>query len=86
MLVFLCLGTSAEEFIIKNGGSSKKEKFHKLLAGLLQTSMDNVDIITVMDIDGFTDVRYSAHGSPYYPSSQTDSLVVLNKNQVTNFI
>ncbi|KAL8590527.1 hypothetical protein ACOMHN_010963 [Nucella lapillus] len=73
-------GTTAEEFIIKDGKRpSKKEKFHKLLADVLGLPQQNVDIITVMDMGKFTDVRYAAHGSPYYQASQTDSAVVRNQ-------
>ncbi|XP_070186866.1 neural-cadherin-like [Littorina saxatilis] len=79
--------TSAEQFIkvpsSPSAGStarSQYEELHVLLAEKLDTDPANVEIISVQDVEGgFTDVRYSAHGSPYYPPSQTDSLVVLNK-------
>ena len=68
-----------------SGASSKSqyEEFQQLLASKLNTGMENVEIISVQDVEGgYTDVRYSAHGSPYYPSSQTDSIIVLNKAEV----
>ena len=78
-----CPGTTAEEFIMKDGNKmSKKEKFHRVLAQALGLPLKNVDIITVMDNGPFTDVRYAAHGSPYYQSSQTDSAVVRNLTKV----
>ena len=76
-------GTTAEEFILKQGGRpSKKETFHRLLAEVLGLPPQNVDIITVMDVGPFTDVRYAAHGSPYFQSSQMDSAVVRNQKRV----
>ncbi|KAK7504632.1 hypothetical protein BaRGS_00004118 [Batillaria attramentaria] len=75
-------GTTAEEFIVsRDGGKSKKEVFHELFAEKMGLPKENIDIITVMDVGGFTDVRYAAHGSPYYQSSQTDSVVVRNKDE-----
>ena len=87
-LLFL-QGTSAEDFIKKSittsSGSLRSpfEEFRRLLATKLLTELENVEIISVQDVEGgFTDVRYSVHGSPYYPSSQTDSVVALNKAEV----
>ena len=79
----LFLGTSAEEFISRKGsGLSKKEKFHKLLSDVLQINPENVDIVMVMDYGPFLDVRYSAHGSPYYQASQLDSVIVKEQKKV----
>ena len=76
-------GTTAEEFIIKQGSKkSKKEKFHEVLARVLGLPLENVDIITIMDVGKYTDVRYAAHGSPYYQTSQMDSAVVRNQKKV----
>ena len=59
------------------------EAFQRLLATKLNSDLENVEIISVQDVEGgLTDVRYSVHGSPYYPSSQTDSIVALNKAEV----
>ncbi|KAK7483025.1 hypothetical protein BaRGS_00025688, partial [Batillaria attramentaria] len=80
-------GTSAEEFIKRsqNGaGESKYDNFRTLMAAKLGVDVNNVEIISVMDVGEFTDVRYSAHGSPYYQSSQTDSVVVINKQEFEN--
>ena len=82
-------GTSAEEFIKEDSkdGKSKKDKFHELLAEVLGVQKENVDIITVIDVGkGLTDVRYAAHGSPYYQSSQTDSAVVRNQDKVSEMM
>jgi hypothetical protein len=42
--------------------------------------MENVDVFTVFGKptvkDVFLDVRFSAHGSPYYPAEKLDSMVI----------
>ena len=84
-------GTSAEAFIKKPLKSSDDNpqspftKFQKLLAKKLNAAEENVQIISVQDVEGgFTDVRYSVHGSPYYPPAQSDSAVILNKAEVSS--
>ncbi|KAH9632588.1 hypothetical protein HF086_012395 [Spodoptera exigua] len=72
---------TAEEFIVPEpDGTSKKDKLHRRLAQLYNTSMDNVDVFTVFTKntvkDVFLDVRFSAHGSPYYPPEKLDSMVI----------
>ena len=59
---------SAEKFIDENP-ISPKEKLLEALSELFNTSKENVDIFTVLrnELDsGVLDVRFSAHGSPYY--------------------
>jgi hypothetical protein len=82
---FSPLGTSAEDFIKKPGKGlkSKKEKLNELLAETLGVHKDNVDIVTVIDVGkGLTDIRYAAHGSPYYQASQVDSAIIRNQKMV----
>ncbi|XP_053615314.1 DE-cadherin isoform X2 [Plodia interpunctella] len=72
---------TAEDFIIPEAdGTSKKEKLHRRLSQLYNTSMDNVDVFTIFSKvtvkDNFLDVRFSAHGSPYYPPEKLDSMVI----------
>lgn len=71
-------------------GTSKKEKLHRRLALLYNTSMDNVDVFTVFSKptvkDMFLDVRFSAHGSPYYPPEKLDSMVVGIQEKVSKSI
>ncbi|XP_041375475.1 neural-cadherin-like [Gigantopelta aegis] len=83
-------GITAEEFVerkkkqtdnIKEYEDSKLDKFRRLLADKLNVPTENVDIFSIMNNGQFTDVRYSAHGSPYYPSERTDTVLVLNKKQ-----
>ncbi|XP_052754013.1 DE-cadherin isoform X2 [Galleria mellonella] len=75
------INVTAEEFIIPEAdGTSKKDKLHRRLAQLYNTSLDNVDVFTVSSKrtvqDAFLDVRFSAHGSPYYPAEKLDSMVI----------
>lgn len=59
---------SAEKFI-EEDPISPKEKLRNALAELYNTSSENVDIFTVLknELDSaILDVRFSAHGSPYY--------------------
>ncbi|KAF5274763.1 hypothetical protein FQR65_LT04316 [Abscondita terminalis] len=63
-------GITTEEFIVKDAnGISKKDMLQKYFAKILNTSLDNVDVFTVIPTPSnstFIDVRFSAHGSPYY--------------------
>lgn len=59
---------TAEKFIEENP-ISHKERLRNALAELYNTSKENVDIFTVLKNDAdssLLDVRFSAHGSPYY--------------------
>lgn len=66
-------GTTAEEFIKipsdgSAGGLSQKDRLRLSLSHLFNTSAENVDVFTVLKNDNASllDVRFSAHGSPYY--------------------
>ena len=61
--------------------------FKSFLAEKLNVSLENVEIFSVMENEkGFTDVRYSAHGSPWYAPSITNGAVSLYREEVGNFI
>ena len=75
-------GLTADQFI---GGDSPSiyDKFRELLAKKLgYPSFENVEIVTLRDGDGYLEVRYSAHGSPYLSSAQVDNAVILHKEEV----
>ncbi|KAI8437523.1 hypothetical protein MSG28_011829 [Choristoneura fumiferana] len=81
------VNVTAEEFIVDEGdGTSKKDKLHQRLAKLYNTSLDNVDVFTVFNKptvkDAFLDVRFSAHGSPYYPPEKLDSMVTTIQDEL----
>ncbi|XP_033122265.1 neural-cadherin-like, partial [Anneissia japonica] len=55
------------------------------LAEILGTPEGNVDVFSVMDVEGesnMVDVRYSAHGSPYYKAERMDMAVRANQQKV----
>lgn len=59
-----------------------------MLATLLNVSVDNVDVFTVLrppsHSEDFLDVRFSAHGSPYYQPERLNALAALHQEQVCN--
>lgn len=60
------------------------------MALALNNSEENIDIFTVMHSpkNNYTaqlDVRFSAHGSPYYPAERINAAVVKNKEEVKKF-
>lgn len=80
------VGTTAEEFVEtpSDGGSTKKEILHGVLARLLNASAENVDIFTVLRSDNASllDVRFSAHGSPYYEAERINGKVSMHQAEV----
>lgn len=66
-------GITPEEFITPMGGPSAMEKLLKLLSTITGAKEENIDIFTVLpvpDMENTVDVRYSAHGSPYYSAER----------------
>ena len=64
---------------------SKAQKLRTKLAQILQTDESKVDIFSVMVKQRrppITDVRFSAHGSPYYKPVKLNGLVLLNREEV----
>lgn len=76
-------GMTAEEFVTRpEGGRSPYDRFQILLADKLRVPVKNVAIFSVMNVeDNQVDLRYSAHGSPWYPPSKLDSFVTLDKKE-----
>ena len=66
------------------------EKFQEKLAEKLygpnnndiRKNLNNVQIVSVMGDETHTDVRFAAHGSPYYQSSRLDGLVTADRAEV----
>lgn len=70
-------------------GISKRDILHMRLAKILNASLDNVDVFTVLHSHhtanhSILDVRFSAHGSPYYPPGQLNYMTSLFQDQVQN--
>lgn len=64
---------------------SKADKFRDKLADLLNTERDNVDVFSVQlrkKLPPMTDVRFSAHGSPYYKPVKLNGLVLMHREEV----
>ncbi|KAK0049023.1 neural-cadherin [Biomphalaria pfeifferi] len=79
-------GMTAEEFVTTSGSgptaTNAYDKFRTKLASLLgYNSKDNVDIVSLTDGDGYLDVHYSVHGSPYSNPSQIESAIMLNQGE-----
>lgn len=56
------------------------------MASVLNTSSENVDIFTVArspENSSLIDVRFSAHGSPYYAPEKLNSKVNLSSHEVS---
>ena len=71
-----------EDFIRPDGnGSSKRDKLKALMSKYLNATY--VDIFTVMATGtDFTDVRFSAHGSPYYRPERLDGTLANRKQDL----
>lgn len=63
-------------------GQSHYDKFCRLLAEKLRVEVSFVEIFSVMKNGPYTDLRYAAHGSPWYPASKLDGIIALNKDEV----
>ena len=84
---------TSEEFVMrpKTGpgildyGRSKYDKFREKIAEKLSVPVGNVHIFTVMNhpsMERTTDVRFAAHGSPYYRPARLDGIVNQFKDEV----
>jgi len=64
---------------------SLKDRLQHSLAKLFNTSVSNVDVFTVLQNENRTlDVRYSAHGSPYYAPEKLNGIVAQNQQRLEN--
>ncbi|XP_037085943.1 neural-cadherin-like isoform X3 [Pollicipes pollicipes] len=84
-------GLSDEDFIRildEQTGTVKKsrlEMFREVVAGLVGTAVENVDVFSVQlkrERPPIIDVRYSAHGSPYYKAVMLDGILFTNRQKV----
>lgn len=85
-------GTSTEEFVTKDyvSGKSPKEILHSQLSKILNATMENVDIFTVVpsikNNSYYVDVRFSAHGSPYYLPERLNDKVSEHESEVSTYL
>lgn len=80
-------GTTAEDFIaVPTDGNheTKKDRLRSSLAQLFNTSLENVDVFTVRANENASliDVRFSAHGSPYYEAEKLNGKVAQNQHKL----
>ena len=67
-------GTTAEELISPVEGVSKLDDLKIILATAVGAKEENLDIFSVLNVPDtdMVDIRYAAHGSPFYPAVQLD--------------
>lgn len=84
-------GISDEDFIrvwnyrSQSLSRSKADKFKDKLADLLNISPENVDVFSVQlrrKHPPLTDVRFSAHGSPYYKPVRLNGIVLMHREEI----
>ena len=66
-------GTALEFLTPGSDGQSPYDKFMIAIADSLNTRVEYVDVFSVLDSEsspGFVDVRFTAHGSPYYNNTK----------------
>lgn len=65
---------------------SKADRFRDQLADLLNTERENVDVFSVQlrrKHPPVTDIRFSAHGSPYFKPVRLNGLVLMHREEVS---
>ncbi|XP_026817887.1 neural-cadherin isoform X2 [Rhopalosiphum maidis] len=64
---------------------SKADKFKDKLVDILNTPRENIDIFSVQlkqKYPPLTDIRFSAHGSPYYKTVKLNGLVLMHREEI----
>ncbi|XP_033747330.1 neural-cadherin-like [Pecten maximus] len=79
-------GITAAEFIkTSSNGKSHYDNLREKMADKLGKPVDYVQIVTVLDKgddkNKLLEVRFAAHGSPYYTSARLNGIVTGNKNE-----
>lgn len=83
-------GSTIEEFVgepMGEHGFSKKDLLQQRVSQILNTSLENVDVFTVIrspNKNDFIDVRFSAHGSPYYAAEKINNKVTEHQENLEN--
>ncbi|XP_041454487.1 neural-cadherin isoform X3 [Lytechinus variegatus] len=79
-------GTTAEELITPDSeGVSNLDRLKVILANAVGAQLANFDIFSVLNVVGMertVDIRYAAHGSPYYPADQLDLAALSVSNEI----
>lgn len=88
-LMFIALVYSSSFYMndLQDVIRSKMERLRNKLADLLNTEREKVDIFSVQlrkRYPPLTDIRFSAHGSPYYKPVKLNGLVLMHREEVIN--
>lgn len=82
-------GMTAHDFVApdEETGVSRKEIFQERIADMLNTSVENVDVFTVLhsphhNNESLLDVRFSAHGSPYYAPEKLNTILAQHAKEI----
>ncbi|XP_032691269.1 DE-cadherin [Odontomachus brunneus] len=81
-------GINAEQFVEPDeSGVSRKEIFQEKVAAMLNVSVENVDVFTVLHSPHYNnrsllDVRFSAHGSPYYAPEKLNTILAQHSKEI----
>lgn len=81
-------GINAEQFVEPDeSGVSRKEIFREKVASMLNASVDNVDVFTVLHSPHYNnrsllDVRFSVHGSPYYAPEKLNTILAQHSKEI----
>lgn len=81
-------GINAEQFVEPDvSGVSRKEIFQEKVASMLNISAENVDVFTVLhsphyNNNSLLDVRFSAHGSPYYAPEKLNTILAQHAKDI----
>ncbi|KAF7994833.1 hypothetical protein HCN44_004305 [Aphidius gifuensis] len=86
------LNITQEEFIIKDIDTKKsiKDRFQEEYAKILNISVENVDVFTVLHSPhnnqnkSLLDVRFSAHASPYWASEKLNTILTENYDKLSD--
>ena len=74
------------EDFVKGNSLSKRDKFTSMMMTFLNAS--HVDVFTVLpsgnDLNPTTDIRFAAHGSPYYAAEKLEGVLAANKKDLEN--
>ncbi|KAK0157584.1 hypothetical protein PV328_011310 [Microctonus aethiopoides] len=83
------IGIDSKAFVTPDdSGISKRDKLQERLATMFNTSVNNVDVFTVLHSphnnynQSLLDVRFSAHGSPYYAPGKLNAIVEKNSKEI----
>merc|ERR550534_1568425 len=85
-------GISQEGFIeppLDGTSLSPKDKLRKKLTEIVGAMEENIDVFTIFDVpsgNGSIDVRFSAHGSPYYSPVKLDGLTADHRPELEKLL